>query len=217
MTKPRLLDLFCGEGGASAGYAAAGFDVTGVDITPQPRYPFRFVQADAMTYPLDGFDVLCGSPPCNDHSPLAALAGEHGTGWMLPATIERFRATGLPYVVENVATADLPGELVLCGTEFALTWRGHWLRRHRRFASNVFLMGAGGCTCGARGPVAGVYGHGGGASRGRKGFTPGKSGRSTLLGVDWMTTKGQAQAIPPAYTEFIGRQLIDHLAASVTP
>ena len=208
--KPRLLDLFCGQGGASMGYHLAGFEVVGVDIRPQPRYPFEFHQADAMSYPLDGFDVLAGSPPCNDHSPLAHLHGEQGTGWMLSATIERFRATGRPYVVANVAGADLPGELVLCGTEFGLQTRRdgrlYALKRHRRFASNLFLMGAGGCTCAGR-PVMGVYGHGGGVGV-QKGVRARQGEGAELLGVDWMTVKGQAQAIPPAYTRFIGEQLL---------
>jgi DNA (cytosine-5)-methyltransferase 1 len=214
--KPRLLDLFCGQGGASHGYALAGFEVVGVDIKPQPRYPYEFHKADAMTYPLDGFHVVAGSPPCNDHSPLAHLHGKQGTAWMLAATIERFRASGLPYVVENVAGAELPGELVLCGTEFGLQTRRdgrlYALKRHRRFASNRFLMGAGGCTCAGR-PVMGVYGNGGGQFAGR-GIKARQGEGAELLGVDWMTVKGQAQAIPPAYTRFIGEQLLAQLAVA---
>jgi DNA (cytosine-5)-methyltransferase 1 len=210
----RLLDLFCGQGGASHGYALAGFDVVGVDIDPQPRYPYEFHRADAMTYPLDGFDVLAGSPPCNDHSSLSSLVGAQGTGWLLQATIDRFRATGRPYVVENVAGADMPGALTLCGTEFGLhtfrEGRRYMLRRHRQFASNVFLMGAGGCTCGALASAMGVYGHGGGRGGGR-GVTARAVERAELLDVDWMTVQGQAQAIPPAYTRFIGEQLLGWL------
>src|SRR5215469_14098562 len=92
---PRLLDLFCGAGGAAMGYHRAGFDVTGVDIKPQPRYPFTFIQADAMTYPLDGFDAIHASPPCQDHMRTPnPFQKTHGTAWMLPATRARLSAGG---------------------------------------------------------------------------------------------------------------------------
>lgn len=210
MTRPTLLDLFCAAGGAAMGYYLAGFDVLGVDIRPQPRYPFPFVQADAMTYPLDGFDVLTGSPPCHDHTSITAVTGvPDGTGWMLDATIERFRETGKPYVVENVERADMPGSLTLCGSEFGLRAGGRILRRHRRFTSNVFLMGAGGCHCRGH-EVGGVYGNGGGGvqTRGHK-FTI-KDAREAM-GIDWMTTREICLAIPPAYTRHIGEQLIEAL------
>src|SRR5215471_16196174 len=87
--KPRLLDLFCGAGGAAMGYHRAGFEVVGVDIKPQPHYPFTFIQADAMMFRPEGFDVIHASPPCQDHSPLRSVAGKHGTGWMLQAVLLR--------------------------------------------------------------------------------------------------------------------------------
>lgn len=118
--KPRLLDLFSGAGGAARGYQLAGFHVTGVDINPQPRYcGDEFVQADAMTFPLDGFDAVHASPPCQDHSPLSALVGAHGTGWMLDATRKRLEAWGGLWVIENVMGAAMRPALVLCGgTQF---------------------------------------------------------------------------------------------------
>jgi DNA (cytosine-5)-methyltransferase 1 len=195
------------------GYHEAGFEVVGVDIEPQPRYPFEFHQADALTFPLGGFDAVHGSPPCNDHSPLAQLVGKHGTGWMLSATVERLKAFGLPFVVENVERADLPGALVLCGTEFGLRSGRHWLRRHRRFASNVLLMGAGGHHCAGK-PIGGVYGTGG-ECRGH-GYKFNDAGRREAMGIDWMTRAELSQAIPPAYTRFIGEQLLAHLRSGVT-
>lgn len=175
MIRPLLLDLYCGAGGASVGYHRAGFDVVGVDHRPQPRYPFEFYQADALIlmddlldgwptsgfasgYMLDEFAAIHASPPCQDHSPLRSVAGEHGTGWMLEATRARLRESGLPYVIENVEAAAMPGSLVLCGTEFGLASGDRWLRRHRRFESNVFLLGAGGCQCSRPTPPTGVYG-----------------------------------------------------------
>jgi DNA (cytosine-5)-methyltransferase 1 len=210
VTRPRLLDLFCGAGGASMGYYRAGFDVVGVDIKRQRHYPFTFVRADAMTYPLDGFDVVAGSPPCRDHSPLAYVHGDAGTAWMLHATVERLRAWGGPWVVENVAGADLPGSLTLCGSEFGLRAAGRTLRRHRQFASSVFLMGAGGCHCRGH-DIGGVYGHGGGATG--RGFKFAKGPASEAMGIDWMSTRELAQAIPPVMTEHIGEQLLAHIGA----
>ncbi len=227
MSAPRLLDLFCGAGGASTGYRRAGFEVVGVDIKPQPRYPFAFVQADALTFPLDGFDVLAGSPPCHDHSVLSATAGHDGTGWMLADTRRRFAASGLPYVIENVPGADMPGALVLCGSEFGLVATDHdgtplTLKRHRLFESNLPLMGAGGCWCSSarrRGRIAGNYG--GGWQRrathadGRRGgYVPVMPVRASLMGIDWMTRQELSQAIPPAYTEHIGHQLVHQLHRS---
>lgn len=224
MTGPRrryrLLDLFCCAGGAAKGYHDAGFEVVGVDIRPQPRYPFEFACADAMTFGLDGFDAVHASPPCRDHTPLAAVRGRAGNGWMLAAVRQRLAAAGRPYVIENVPGAAQPGALVLCGTEFGLRTvdqdgRLRWLRRHRQFESNVDLWGAGGCFCAGR-LIGGVYGGGGGAprtavSRGgrrRGGYQLGADQARAILDVPWMNRDEAAQAIPPAYTHHIGTQLL---------
>lgn len=162
------------------------------------------------------FDVLAGSPPCRDHTALASVAGTDGTGWMLAATRDRFEAIGKPYAVENVPGAAMRNPLTLCGSEFGLTTttEAHgrvWLRRHRLFESNVFLMGAGGCNCHGKATVP-VYGGGAGGSRvGISGLGVAKASRE-VMGIDWMTRDELDQAIPPAYTEHVGRQLVAALA-----
>ena len=203
----RLLDLFCGAGGAAVGYARAGFDVVGVDIVPQPHYPFSFIQADAMTYPLGGFDVIHASPPCQDHSTMVHIRGGHGTGWMLDSTRRRLAASGLPYVIENVESADMPGALILCGSSFGLGANGRGLRRHRRFESNLFLMGPP-CACPRR--IVGFYGTGG-PGQGNRGYKGTMAEAVTAMGIDWMTRRELSQAIPPAYTQHIGEQLLDRI------
>ena len=176
---PRLLDLFSGAGGAAVGYHRAGFDVVGVDINPQPRYPFEHHQGDAMTWPLEGFDVVHASPPCQAYVTLA------GDGWpdLIGPVLERLTAWGGPWVIENVPTAPIHG-LTICGQSFGLG-----VRRHRVFASNVFLMGPG-CACGPPGRIRAYYGKPGlmawkppgwdnVQAKGRSPDLPGHRGRST--------------------------------------
>jgi DNA (cytosine-5)-methyltransferase 1 len=209
MSRPRLLDLFCGDGGASMGYFLAGFEVVGVDIDPHPAYPFQFVQADATTYPLDGFDALAGSPPCNDHSTLSARAGKHGTGWMLAHTVDRFRESGRPWAIENVESAHLPGATVLCGTHFGLGAEQRVLKRHRKFLTSFDVPHPGPCCCRDL-PVGGVYGKSGGVSqRGHK-FSAAASKHA--MGIDWMGRAALVQSIPPAYTRYIGAAMLAELS-----
>jgi DNA (cytosine-5)-methyltransferase 1 len=221
--RPRLLDLFCGAGGASMGYHRAGFEVVGVDIVDQPHYPFTFVQADAMTYDLDGYDAIHASPPCHDHSTATGrdrrAHGVKGTGWMLAAMLEQLQSQAGPWVVENVDTAQYPGHYYrvrLCGSSFGLD-----LRRHRWFASNVALL-VPSCAHGWQTPrfvsldgkrraaqggylarVVGVHGH--------VNYTGEAALRERAMGIDWMTQSELAQAIPPAYTEYLGRQVLAYL------
>ena len=218
MPKPRLLDLFAGAGGAARGYQLAGFHVTGVDIKPQPRYVGdEFHQADAMTFPLDGYDAIHASPPCHDHSALATLSGHDGTGWILSATRIRLVQSGLPYVIENVegARAAMRAPALFCGGAFdlgAVGRYGRWmpLRRHRLFESNVFLPTPG-CGCSSRKKL-GVYGHGGGVT-GRRGYQAMKQEAANGMGIDWMNRDELAQAIPPLYTAFVGEFLLQHVRA----
>jgi len=217
--RPKLLDLFCCAGGAGMGYHRAGFDVLGVDIEPQPNYPFTFIQGDALEFLAafgDTFDAIHASPPCHDHSALSRFVADDNTAWLLPAIRERLTALGKPYVIENVEGADMRNPLVLCGTQFDLNVAtdmhgGYaWLRRHRLFESNVRLTPPDGhrkCTRDKK--YIGVYGTGdGGKGRGWKGSF---EQRKEVMGIDWMTRTELAQAIPPAYTEHIGRQLIREL------
>ena len=239
MARPRCLDLFGGEGLASLGYALAGFDVTAVEIDPDRiahhvQHPHvTVVEGDATTYPLDGFDLVAGSPPCTDHTERAALAeyvrgDTAGTGWMLPHTLARVRAwaaaTGGLYVIENVEGAkdDMDSPLVLCGTMFALADGGWHLERHRLFESNAALMAPGPHRCrtrGVRGRIIGVYGDltaddraCGGTRRPGGDMRAGVERARRLMGAPWASPRGLSLGIPPAYTQFIGEQVMTHLA-----
>ena len=219
----RLLDLFCGAGGAAVGYHRAGFDeIVGVDINPQPRYPFTFIQADAMTFPLDGFDAIHASPPCQAYSRLRHLPWLKGRSW--PRLIEPLRprllASGLPFTIENVMDAPLKGPW-LCGRMFGLP-----IYRHRRFESNWrwfppphlkhgVVIGRGRMVNNRHkgslnaGSAAGAWGNqiivtvAGGQFR--------KADGERALGIDWMTKAELKGAVAPAMTEYIGKRLLEAL------
>lgn len=220
--KPRLLDLFCCQGGAGAGYVAAGFEVVGVDSQPQPRYPFQFIQADALEFlaslrtpggrwwvsPAD-FDAIHASPPCQHDSKTQRIQGrEHPD--LIAATREAILATGLPYVIENVmdAAPKLIDPVMLCGTMFGLR-----LYRHRLFETNWPLTA----------PLHGQH-FLRQVKMGRKagpqdilqpvGNFTGVGEAREAMGMPWATRDGLREAIPPAYTEFIGAQLLEALSAS---
>jgi DNA (cytosine-5)-methyltransferase 1 len=228
--RPVLLDLYCCEGGAGQGYADAGFDVVGVDIVPRPRYPFTFVQADALEvlHNLTLFmpvrpAAIHASPPCQDHSVSMqfGLAGR-GTGHLLAETIRLLRLLDIPWVVENVVSRStqelMPGAFTLCGSMFGLgahDSRGNWrvLKRHRLFLAS-FPVAQPPCSC--RGQlVGGVYGHGEQGVHGGRGYGFAADAAREALGMPWVTRDGAKEAIPPAYTRFIGGQLLAHLRAEV--
>ena len=221
--KLRLLDLFCCAGGAGVGYSRAGFEVVGVDIKPQPHYPFHFIQADALTLPpefIASFDVIHASPPCQSYSDLAKRNG-NADAW--PRLIDPVRdilvRSGRPYIIENVEGAPLLTPVILCGTMF----KGLRVIRHRLFETNFFIIvpphgkhqivhtfdkrkaqygktdemrdfvsvtGGGNCTVAAA---------------------------SDAMGINWMTKNELNEAIPPAYTQFIGEQLLAHLRLTREP
>ena len=200
------------------GYHRAGFDVVGVDVEPQPHYPFEFHQADAMTFPLDGFDAIHASPPCQDHSTTRDLGGRHSTGWMLPATLGRLPEAGIPWAVENVKTAPLPCQIdlfgangvTLCGCMFpelrGLLYEERVFETsfpvpqmpHRWHQWRQTKMG--------RPPQLDecmqITGHFSDVPEGRR-----------RMGLDQLTQSELAQAIPPAYTELIGTQMLGYMVA----
>jgi DNA (cytosine-5)-methyltransferase 1 len=209
--RPRLLDLFSGAGGAAVGYHRAGFDVVGVDVAAQPRYPFEFHRADALAFPLDGFDAIHASPPCQHFASITSVRGSQGNHPdLIAATRARLIAAGCPYVIENVpdARSSLREPVMLCGSAFGLP-----LKRHRYFESSVWMMSPG-CAHGMHRKRYRIRQHGremdtafcyvfGGGQAGQ----PVAAWREAM-GIDWMTVDELSQAIPPAYTEHIGGYLL---------
>ena len=222
MSRPRLLDLFCCAGGAAMGYHQAGFDVVGVDLRPQPRYPFEFIHADCLTLDpafIANFDAVHASPPCQKHSAAASLQGKDHPD-LIPATREMLSRSGLPYVIENVPGAPLISPTTICGLALGLN-----VKRHRLFESNRLLFGTD-CPKGHPGDWLIVFGYSAlrrsrGSGTGPKkdrGKSKGKSvpheETCAAMGIDWMSRTELSQAIPPAYTRFIGAQLLAQMAAS---
>jgi len=229
MTKPKLLDLFCGGGGASMGYHRAGFEVYGIDNKPQKHYPFPFLQMDALNamdrllrgegltfnngetlYATD-FDAYHASPPCQANTKKSANWGRNRTYWydhkdLIPETRVRLIATGRPFVIENVNGSPLNGSLMLCGTMFGLK-----IIKHRFFEFNWDMPLMAPLTCNHKGVYNPWAGKGRSADKLRE-----------AEGIDWMPISGGASrkagytgdlfnAIPPAYTEYIGKYLMEYL------
>jgi len=219
---PRALDLFCGAGGASMGLHRAGFDVTGVDIAPQRHYPFRFIQAEATSFDVRGYDLIWASPPCQaftlaNHRARTAGKSKHPN--LIPVTRALLSAGsgGTPYIIENVPTAPLEAPIMLCGTMFGLG-----VFRHRHFESNVPLVApahvnhAGRIGDGKFFCVAGGAGRWKSWGKVKRNVTKGTVAEwRRAMGSDWMTGKELTQAIPPAYAECLGRQVMKLLRESV--
>lgn len=218
MSRPKLLDLFCGAGGGSAGYGRAGFDVIGVDIERHDDYPFGMFIADAVSFaeewlPVGDFDAVHASPPCPRYSSATPAANRDKHPDLVAPIRALLRASGLPYVIENVPGAPLDNPVTLCGSMFGLG-----VRRHRLFETNVPMLQPE-CDHRAQPQVWGVYGDHGdlspvtrpdGTSRGNKARDVAHA--QEVMGIGWMTRWDDlADAIPPAYTEHIGAQLLDHI------
>lgn len=215
MAKPRLLDLFCGAGGAAMGYHRAGFDITGVDTEPQPNYPFRFVQTDALNiHFIDDYDVVHASPMCQGYCWSTARHRAKGKVYpdQIPDTRAMLIASGKPYVIENVPTAPLLYPTYLEGTMFGLN-----VLRRRGFETNwwlpkppyrkrlktimqqskrdprIFIKKSAYCSV---------------AGNGADGWSCRVADWQKAMGIDWMNREEIVQAIPPVYTEYIGKYLI---------
>jgi len=211
--KPLLLDCFSGAGGAGMGYHLAGFEVAGVDIAPQKNYPFEFHQGDALEFIAKHgreFDVIHTSPPCQAYS-ISRNNGSHkGAVRLIIPTRQVLQETGKIYVIENVFGAPLENAIQICGASFGLGVSGFDLNRHRYFESNVAMLSM---TCQhKRGQTIGVYGNG------TNSWHRDKFGRCITvaeireaMGIDWMTRAELSQAIPPAYTRWIGERLLEQL------
>lgn len=189
------LDLYSGAGGCSVGYARAGFEMTGVDLAPMPRYPFEFIQADALEYVAEHghkYDFIHASPPCQHYANVTRWRGapaDHPD--LLPTTRELLQSIGVPWVIENVPGAPMRPDYILCGSMFGLR-----IRRHRWFETSW-----GGYDlvpqCDHRDLLP--FEH------------KGERAYADAMGCEWMTSREGREAIPPAYTEFIGSRLRWHL------
>jgi DNA (cytosine-5)-methyltransferase 1 len=217
--KPRLLDLFCCAGGAGVGYARVGFEVVGVDNKRQPNYPLPFIQADALKLDpefIATFDAIHASPPCQSYSDLAKRNGNaHEWPRLVEPVREMLIASGLPYVIENVDGAPLLNPVVLCGTMF----KGLRVLRHRLFEANFLIM----VPPHGKHPKVHTFdkrkSHYG-KTNDMVDFVQVTGGGNCsiaaareAMGIDWMTKNELNEAIPPAYTEFIGKQLLAHIRA----
>lgn len=222
MKRRRLLDLYCCAGGAAKGYHDAGFEVVGVDIEDQPNFPYEFVQGSAFAALCKPsfwmqFDVIHASPPCQGYSTVTPKGSRSAYAKVIGPLREVLVATGKLYVIENVIAArpEMREPIMLCGSSFLLD-----VRRHRLFESNVPLT-APPCDhswqtprfqsldgrmkrAGRLASVVGVHGH--------CNYAGEKEIRERAMGnVHWMTSDELAESVPPAYTEWLGTQLLDHL------
>jgi DNA (cytosine-5)-methyltransferase 1 len=194
VSRPRLLDLFCGAGGAAVGYHRAGFDVVGVDIAPQRNFPFLFVQGDALEFLAEhghGFDAVHASPPCQHYSGMSncrpGLAAEYPD--LIGPTRDALIATGKPWVIENVPGSPLRKDLVLCGCMVGLDLWQPDHPRHTRPGSRAGHW--------KPGQIISISGHCAPIAEARR-----------AMGIDWMNRHELAESIPPAFAEYVGVALL---------
>jgi DNA (cytosine-5)-methyltransferase 1 len=215
--KPRLLDLFCGAGGAAMGYHRAGFDVVGVDINPQPRFPFEFVQADAMEFSLAGFDAIHASPPCQHFTKYKNLRTDLPAKYpdLIAPMRERLQTSGIPWVMENVQGAPLVNPVTLCGSMFGLD-----VRRHRLFEMSDPPLMVPQCQHDwkrNRFPGGRSVQHGGNSRFPCRSTVEVGSWDIPLgvqqqaMGIEWMELEELSESIPPAYTQWLASHLIQHV------
>jgi DNA (cytosine-5)-methyltransferase 1 len=195
------------------GLHLAGFDVTGVDIEHHPTYPFTFQLGDALTVPLEGYDLIWASPPCQAYT---RLRSRHKRSYpdLISQVRERLQATGTPFIIENVPGAPLHRPLLLCGTMFGLGVSGGELRRHRLFEMS-FSVPQPACQHGREPATIGVYGNPGGTER-RNPHLPRFpiADWKRAMGIDWMDHHNLTQAIPPTYSRYIGEAALHVLQAA---
>ncbi len=218
--KPRLLDLFCCAGGAGIGYSRAGFDVVGIDIKPQPNYPLPFIQTDALKLDpkfLATFDAIHASPPCQSYSDLAKR-NANADEWprLIEPVREMLKKTGLLYIIENVDNAPLINAVTLCGTMFP----GLRVLRHRLFEANFKIIP----PPHKKHPKVHTFdkrkAHFGKTDDMRDFVQVTGGGNCSIaaardaMGINWMTKGEINESIPPAYTEFVGKQLLAHMATA---
>ena len=214
----KLLDLYCGVGGASMGYSRAGFDVTGVDVKHGKRYPFKYIRANVLNILADieflnRFDVIHASPPCQTHSITKNLRIAQGKSTskidLIPETRAGLIKSAKPFIIENVMGSPLIDPIMLCGSAFGLK-----VRRHRIFESNIKLNGSL-CDHKKQGRPVGVYG-----SLNDEIPNGGKTAKTIteareVMGIEWGIWTELVEAIPPIFTQYLGRQAINELKHTV--
>lgn len=191
------------------GYHRAGFQVVGVDVHPQPNYPFDFIQMDALEWTDWNFDAVHASPPCQEYAPTKALYPENVYPDLYEPTREMLAKVKVPWVIENVIGAPYRSGFVLCGSMFGLP-----IRRHRNFETSGLML-APRCRHSEQGEILGIYGHSSGANGKNKGPRQATTEEAKVaMEMPWATREEITQAIPPAYSEWIGQRLMEQIAVA---